>query len=424
MSRTFLIGYVPQYRVLLRDRQAGTTEVVASFLGPGPDERFDAGSGSVAISADGRFVAFDSASGDLVSNDTNGVVDVFVYDRTTKAIERASVGTGGAQGNEGSFAASITPNGRYVAFWSDASNLVTADTNNIHDVFVRDRQTGVTQRVSVDSEERQVIGPGSAFGRTAPAISSGARFVAFYSDAANLVPGDADGLNDVFVRDRVAGTTERINSGPGGSAVCGGRDCAVSLNAADGRYVAFVTSAPLVRGDNNGEPDVYVHDRWMDRVEIASVRNNGRQLPAGVQPSLSADGRFVAFHGYGPEWFANERVYLHELGGTDIWDYRVVGGRDFGAQPVGTTGTSRIYSVQNRGSVVLTIERLELRGTDAANFRLSSQCGATLAVGASCNVRVTFVPRSVGMKSAKLAAVFALREGTGAFTKTLLGTGT
>jgi len=417
-------GNVPYYQVLVYDRQSRVTETIARFDGPGPSESFEASSDKVSISGDGRFVVFDAHRADLVPGDTNGTVDVFVYDRSSKALSRVSVGSDGHEGNGISDNATITPDGRYVAFWSSATNLVPGDTNGVSDVFLHDRQTGATERVSVDFNAVHIP---AGYGNLPPALSSDARYVAFVAPTGEL---NGSPYFDVFVRDRVAHVTQRINTGPNGASVDideGG----VSLSA-DGRYVAFASrSSNLVPGDTNtfsdghtGAPDVFVHDRATGEVEIASVKSNGLQLQISGAPSLSADGRLVAFFSYKLDaGRRNESVYVHELGGTSIWGYRLVGGSAFGAQSIGTTSTARIYSVQNTGAVPLTIERVELRGTDAAQFVLDSRCGTTLAVGAKCNVKVSFAPKTVGAKTAKLAVVFGLREGKGAVTKNLTGIG-
>ena len=146
----------------------------------------------------------------------------------------------GAIGNDDSNYADMTPDGRYVAFVSASSNLVAGDTNNVGDVFVRDRRTGATERVSVGLKGVEGNGDSNYLGiGTRPAISDDGRYVAFKSEASNLVRGDRNGVTDVFVRDRVAGTTERVSvDNAGREAPGGGDEPAISP---DGRYVAFVT---------------------------------------------------------------------------------------------------------------------------------------------------------------------------------------
>ena len=138
--------------------------------------------------------------------DTNDWLDVFVHDRLTGETERVSVNSTGGQGNDESQGHSMTPDGRYVAFASRASNLVQRDTNGSPDVFVHDRRTGATTRVSVNS-----AGVQGEFYSTSPAISADGRFVAFASIASNLVPGDTNGTADIFVHDRRTGRTTRVS---------------------------------------------------------------------------------------------------------------------------------------------------------------------------------------------------------------------
>src|SRR4051812_9983776 len=161
---------------------------------------------SPAISADGRFVAFVSYATNLVPGDTNDVLDVFVHDRRTGRTERVSVSSRGEQGDSDSFRSEISGDGRFVAFASDATNLVASDTSGVRDIFVHDRRTGRTERVSVSSRGEQANGDSDD-----PTISVDGRFVAFFSSATNLVPGDTNGFNDVFLRDRVKRTTTRVS---------------------------------------------------------------------------------------------------------------------------------------------------------------------------------------------------------------------
>ncbi|MBO9334742.1 MAG: PD40 domain-containing protein [Roseiflexus sp.] len=248
------------------------------------------GSFTPSISADGRYVAFASIAVNLVSGDTNGVQDIFVHDRQTGQTTRVSVASGGAQANGPSFDPSISADGRYVAFASLATNLVSGDTNNEQDIFVHDRQTGQTTRVSV------ATGGGQANGNSSnPSISADGRYIAFDSNASNLVSGDTNNTGDIFVHDRQTGATTRVSIGPGGTQANRG-SLAPSISA-DGRYVAFHSSATnLVSGVTNGTTHIFVHDRQTGattRVSVASDGTEGNSL--SIRPSISADGRYVAF---------------------------------------------------------------------------------------------------------------------------------
>jgi Tol biopolymer transport system component len=244
-----------------------------------------------AITPDGRFVAFASLASNLVPNDNNGTVDHFVHDRQTGITERVSVARDGTEGNGLSCcSSSISADGRYVAYASDASNLVIGDIGGFRDVFVHDRQTGVTTRLSVDSSGGDGLGLS-----TTPTISADGRFVAFTSVAPNLVPGDAGGLADIFVHDRQTGVTQKVTAGLRGAQTNG--DNFFPTVSSDGRFIAFQSSASnLVAHDTNELADVFLHDRRTGRTKKVSTssvhaQGNGDSL----QPHLSAAGRFVVF---------------------------------------------------------------------------------------------------------------------------------
>ena len=247
-------------------------------------------SNSPSISADGRYVAFESFATDLVAGDTNGLFDIFVHDRLTDQTTRVSVDSAGNQGNGGSYSPSISGDGRYVAFHSCASNLVSGDTNLWDDIFVHDRQTGVTTRVSVDSAGNQ----GNRYSNN-PCISADGRYVAFYSKATNLVSEDTNGWEDIFVHDRQTGDTTRVSVDSAGNQA--NERSYVPWISADGRYVTFQSLATnLVSGDTNGAWDLFVHDRQTGqttRVSVDSAGNEGNGK--STYSTISADGRYVAF---------------------------------------------------------------------------------------------------------------------------------
>ena len=244
--------------VFVRDRAAGTTERV-SVSSAGVEGSKASGEVGLAISADGRLVVFNSHAPDLVGNDTNDTYDVFVHDRSLDTTTLASVSSAGAQGDLGSGPVAISGNGQYVSFASAATNLVTGDTNDMSDVFVRDLAAGVTARVSVATDGTQ----GNSTS-TFPSLSHSGRHVAFKSWASTLVPGDDNlGAADVFVRDRLAGTTRRVSVGPGGTEgnnSSGNSGPAISSN---GQHVAFDSLASnLVTDDTNRVADVFVRLRF------------------------------------------------------------------------------------------------------------------------------------------------------------------
>ena len=276
----------------VHDRQTGATERVSVDSDGNQGNEPDPDPDATSISADGRLVAFSSRA-PFVPADSNYEYDVFVHDRDTGITERVSVDSAGNQGNGNSGHPVISADGRYVAFASDASNLAVGDTNGFRDVFVHDRDTGVTERVSVDSAGNQANQGSGPTGEVA--ISADGRYVAFQSIASNLVPDDTNGRDDNFVHDRQTGTTERVSVDSNGTQ---GNDNSWSpAISADGRYVALSSSASnLVVGDTNGCVDIFVHDRQTGATERVSVDGAGNQVDGGGGRSdISPDGRYVAF---------------------------------------------------------------------------------------------------------------------------------
>ena len=264
-----------------------------------------------SISADGRFVAFVSYADNLVSGDTNQVTDIFVRDRSMGQTELVSKSSSGALGNNYSYAPSISADGRFVAFQSIASNLVSGDTYIGADIFIHDRLTGQTELVSISSAGVQ--GDGDSY---EPSISADGRFVAFESYADNLVSDDTVFWN-VFIRDRGTGQTELISKSSEGEP--GNEPSGEPSISADGRFVAFRSGASnLVSGDANEWGDIFVYDRQTGQVELVSVASNGAQgnnYPD--KPSISADGRFVAFSSYASNLVIDdtnlvEDVFVHD----------------------------------------------------------------------------------------------------------------
>jgi Tol biopolymer transport system component len=276
--------------IFVRDRVAGQTFRVSV---DSSDAQANNQSMNPALSADGRYVGFFSSATNLVAGDTNGANDVFVHDLLTGETTRVSVDSSGAQGNGPSAYAALSADGRYVAFISLATNLVANDTNGTWDVFVHDRATGHTTLESVDSNGAQ----GNVFG-TLPAISADGRYVAFASLATNLVPNDTNGALDVFVHDRITGRTTRVSVDS--SRQQGDENSWGPSFSPDGRFVAFYSDATnLVAGDVNGVSDVFVHDLLTYQTTLISVDTAGMQANSNCYaPSISADGRYVTFYGY------------------------------------------------------------------------------------------------------------------------------
>ena len=206
------------------------------------------------LSANGRFVAYTSFSDNLILGDLNEGSDVFVRDLQANTTERVSEYTGHYEGEGDSLRPSISADGRYVAFDSDDWNLVWGDTNDDFDVFVNDRATTATIRLSIDDSGTQSNGASNR-----PSISADGRYVAFYSEASNLVPGDTNGATDVFVHDQRSGATKRISVGSSGAEANG--DSVRPALSANGRLAVFESDATnLVPGDTNGFTDIFLND--------------------------------------------------------------------------------------------------------------------------------------------------------------------
>jgi hypothetical protein len=361
--------------VFVRDRANGTTERVS--VDSSEDEGNNT-SDSPAISGDGRFVSFYSLSNDLVPGDLNAGGDVFVRDRLNGTTERISVDSSEAEANNSSGASAITPDGRYVAFASIASNLGAPDGAG-WDIFVRDRQAGTTELVSVpgpgalesgsadfpsisddgnlvafESSKKLTSTDGtihsdvflrdrtgatttllsvssaevqSDYPSYSTAISGNGLFVAFVSGATNLVPNDPSGY-DTFLRDLAAGTTERISvSSNGTGANSNALDPAIS---ADGRFVAFDSSATnLGSGDTTAYADVFLRDRLLGTTERVSQSTAGVEgSQASTNASISHDGGVIGFESIASNLVTDDTnatidVFQHawDIDGDGVSDY-------------------------------------------------------------------------------------------------------
>lgn len=276
-----------------------------------------------AISADGLVVAFESYASNLVAGDTNGVRDVFVWSATNPAgVTRASVGAGGAEANATSYEPTISGDGRIVAFSSDATNLGAGSVGlSSTNVYRRDLVGGTTTMVS-----RNTGGVGAGGGR--PMLSEDGNRLAFWSFASDIVSGDNNGLWDIFVYDHAAGTRSRVSLTSSGGERNQGTESASRVVApaisGDGRFVAYATTASnVVPGDNNGLQDVFVVDTQTGAVVRASVATNGTQGNAdspsgqGERLALSYDGSWVAFSsaatnlGFNPGTTGVGNMFMH-----------------------------------------------------------------------------------------------------------------
>ncbi|MBD1910428.1 putative Ig domain-containing protein [Leptolyngbya sp. FACHB-8] len=307
---------------------------------------------STSFSATGRYVAFEADDSSLVRGDTNQSQDVFVYDLYTKTYSRVSLSSSGIEGDRMSGSPSISADGRYVAFWSYASNLVEGDTNGLEDAFLHDRQTGETIRISLDANGNQLsdatigtiisadgryvavssrasnLAPGEDVNRHFdvfvydrltqqntrvsvpfngiadpsflhfsrwPRMSNDGRYISFFSTATNIVSNDTNNLQDIFVRDHQTGETTRVSVASDGTQNTG--QVSPAEISGDGRYVVFSSSdGTLVSGDTNGAIDIFLHDRVTGETSRISMGGQGEQANGNSRlPSISKDGRYVSF---------------------------------------------------------------------------------------------------------------------------------
>lgn len=308
---------VPQRYVL----RASTTFTIASALtrisvatgGTEGNDNSYGGSISAGASA-GRYVAFSSRATNLVAGDTNTFADIFLRDRVSGGTTRVSVSSSGAQANASSDKARVSDDGRYVTFTSFATNLVSIlDPNaSTSDVFVRDTTSGTTVCASVT--------PSGTTGNGASAysdITPDGRYVVFHSLASDLVAGDTNGTYDVFVRDLVAGTTERISVATSGAE--GNAQSAFSRISDDGRYVVFSSSASNFVAGDTSTLDFFLRDRTSGttiRISTPNAGGNGNFDAAGL-PEMTGDAEYILFASY-----ATNLVTGDTNGFADLFLYR------------------------------------------------------------------------------------------------------
>ncbi|MCC7013785.1 MAG: PD40 domain-containing protein [Planctomycetes bacterium] len=312
MSRSsiFTVLGVGVFAGLLQARQAPERVSVATSGAQGNlDSAFVSG-----LSADGNVVVFVSAASNLVASDTNGVQDVFVRNRVAATTARVSVSSTGVEGNLASGAGTLSSDGRFAAFSSRATNLVAGDLNGVEDIFVKELSTGVVTLVS-----RSSLGAlGNGHSRS-PALSGDGRYVAFASRASNLVAGDSNAVWDVFVHDRVSASTVRVSVDTGG-AEGNADSLLPSISAGGGCVTFTSWASNLVAGDGNLVLDVFVHELSTGLTECADVTAAGTPAFYGAQRSfLSADGRCVAFESGSNDLVTGDTNSMPDVFVLDRW---------------------------------------------------------------------------------------------------------
>ncbi|MFH8406562.1 TolB family protein [Streptomyces sp. NPDC018019] len=289
-------------------------------------------SGAPALSANGRFVAFTSEATNLGPSDTNGHQDVYVKDLRTGKVGLASVGSTGTPGDGLSGSPGISADGRYVAFYSSATNLVPGDTNGEGDVFVHDRRTGRTTSPTAGAG-RSPYG----FGVQNFALSGSGRHLAFGSYRPDLVPGDTNERLDVFVHDVQKETTERVSVASDGTQ--GDGASGFPSISADGRRVGFTSKAthltPAGPGFRRPPPQdpMYVHDLDTGRTRAASLSSTDAVVGVSPSPRLGPDGRYAVFSAVADDVVPDDTNGTYDLFARDL-----------------ETGTTRLLSRAHDGS--------------------------------------------------------------------------
>ena len=281
-----LTGNAPDGGLFVRDTVGGTTTTASNRLDGTVDDVAD----SPSISGDGRYVAFVTDGTGLVTGGNSNFYQVYLRDRTTGVTRRVSTKPNGNQGTEDSSAPAVSNDGRFVAYESDSPGLVTGDTNEWTDVFVYDRVAATNRRVSLTDADAQ-----AETGGDSPSISGDGRFVAFTSFE-RLSAADVDDFQDVYVRDQILMTTTLASvTSSGGSPNAAASFPVISAN---GQHVAFTSSATNMDGiaDDNGFDDVFVRSLGGSTTQRVS-RNAAGGLAHGIagRPTISGDGRFVAY---------------------------------------------------------------------------------------------------------------------------------
>jgi Tol biopolymer transport system component len=317
LTLALFIGAAASIWVTSAAAQAATTVRVAP---PGVDP--NGPSQQPSLSANGRFVAYSSRASNLgPAIGTQRVWNIYAFDRLTGRTALISSGQGGAPANGDSTVPSISADGQVVAFASTATNLVAGTPKNVNEIYVR-VGTGPIRLLTVGFGGVQPDADSSQ-----PVVSANGRFVAFTSNADNLIAGDDNGTSDVFVVDLVTGSLARVSvTSRGGQARGASYNPSIS---ADGHLVSFTSGARnLVRGDRNRLPDVFVHDLYNGQTRRVSVSSRGREQKASVAPpftqfsQLSGDGRYVVF-----DSDASNLVRGDTNGHTDVFRHDLTTGR-------------------------------------------------------------------------------------------------
>lgn len=345
-----LDGSTGKYRqIFWRDRNTGITKLIS--ISPNGEE----GNGESyypAISGDGKSVAFESYSSNLVTDDKNGTRDIFVWHSATNKIERVSVGDDDKDANAESYEASVSDDGNFIAFTSMASNISATEkgTSN-NNVFLRDMKLGSTIMISIDPIAKK------GGGGSKPSISYDGTRIAFYSHTATLVADDNNGLWDIFLWDKNIPKLKRISLTTDGKERNQGNESANRIVApaisGDGRYIAFATTAGnMVPGNINGYQDVYVYDINTGKTVIASNGANGisgnadSPIGQGEKIAISFDGKWVAFSTKASNLgVPASNIVMHNMSTGENWAVSNVTGSTVGRPTITATGGYVVFGI-------------------------------------------------------------------------------
>jgi hypothetical protein len=326
---------------------AGAAEVVDVGLISHASEPADGPSYAPAASTDGSVVVYESAASNLVVDDGNGYEDIFVRDAGAGTTSLISVGPGGVEANNDSHSPVVSGDGSFIVYYSDASNLVTGDTNGHRDVFLFDTSTGTTSRVSVASGGAQADGNSSL-----PAVSADGSTIVFQSDATNLVPGDTNSVSDVFAYDVATGTTTRVSVGPGGVEANG--ESYYPVISADGSTIILISNASnLTSGADGSIYEVFAFDVATGTTSLVSVSPGGDQANGdSYYPAVSDDGSIAVY-----ESNASNLVSGDNNGYVDVFASNVTSGTtqlaSAGLAGVAANGASNDAAVSGDGLTVV-----------------------------------------------------------------------
>ena len=326
-------GTTSPFSVAINTLAASAVGVTDRVSVPGDFTEANDSSFFPAVNADGRYIAFQSDATNLVPSDTNAATDIFVRDTCRGAapgcspsITRISVATDGSQANGNNTHPVMSGDGRFIAFVSSATNLASGSNNGVGDVFVRDTCVGAlsctpsTTRVSLATD-----GTHGNAASVAPAIDATGRFIAFESSATNLIPGDTNGFDDIFVRDTCLGATSctpsttRVSVASDGSQAT--QQSSTPSISADGRFVAFESIATnLVSGGTSSQGDIFLRDTCVGATgctpSTSRVSRDSTGAPGNGQsflPRISGNGRFVVFTSFASNLVASDSNGVHDV---------------------------------------------------------------------------------------------------------------